>query len=739
MAIWTPTNKTEKADLIKDLKRMADSIDDEKVQKETGKRLITSEEANKLARLENYDDTKLNEKIEEQETKIAELEEEVEALYGDFEPAKASGEIVTITDGVDKSRVEVQGDGNSYQDTREGYNLVKFESETSTQNGVTSKYKENTVKINGTNAGIGVIIPGTGNRKSIGKFKAGTYTYFVRILGGTVSFGVADTDFAMSIYDLAEGGSNVASINYLGINILKKTFTLTEEKELYYGCYINKASATFNNLEIGFVIHEGTETKPYENYGATPSTEFPSDIEVIDMVNRLPKTAEHIHTANGGTITSNGKGEYSIKGTFTATTYYDFPLDKEVTIQKGEYLHCLNNVLNGNVAVALIYNTTQVTFTSFSAVNKIQDISAYVGKTFNKFRLYTNANNTMDITVKPMLVKSSTYKPFVPYGCIGLLQRGKNLFDKKSIGWSGNGVVEFYHIFLGAGTYTMSSPDMPVFSQGKNLFFLAGKVTSGATSNVNGVDKDTPRTVTTTDGYVTIGNRYNYNNDVGLYHPEDYNWQIEKGTVATEFEEYKENLIPIDLAGNSLAKVGDIADLLNIGLDGSVSDKKATDRYIFTGEESSLIENYVTKGLFQITLDNVTIDLDTPRAKSNYLKGTAGKYITQTGVNNCVSTYNGNRIFIRIDEFANNLDGLKNWLKEKYTNGTPLYVDYVLAKSNTIELPSISSIKLFEGTNNFELVTNLDTTLEVSYRKSNKKRLKALESAVLSLGGISNV
>ena len=62
-------------------------------------------------------------------------------------------------------------------------------------------------------------------------------------------------------------------------------------------------------------------------------------------------------------------------------------------------------------------------------------------------------------------------------------------------------------------------------------------------------------------------------------------------------------------------------------------------------------------------------------------------------------------------------------------------MDYQLATPQTIPLPSIEPITLFEGTNVFELITNLGTTLAVTYKVSNKSRLEALENAILSLGG----
>lgn len=193
----------------------------------------------------------------------------------------------------------------------------------------------------------------------------------------------------------------------------------------------------------------------------------------------------------------------------------------------------------------------------------------------------------------------------------------------------------------------------------------------------------------------------------------------------TDYEKYKEpKTIAIDLAGEKLAKVN-LEDNLIIGVNGSVNAKKITKEYILTGDETSLIENYVTKGLFQITLDNVSTDLTKVRAKSNYLKGTTGEIIRQTEGNYLVSTYDSNRIFFKINDFANDLQGFRAWLKEKYNAGTPLRILYETTEPTTIELPSIEPITLFEGTNVFELITNLGTTIKVEYIVNAEKLMKA--------------
>lgn len=93
---------------------------------------------------------------------------------------------------------------------------------------------------------------------------------------------------------------------------------------------------------------------------------------------------------------------------------------------------------------------------------------------------------------------------------------------------------------VGDGTFTMSttcprSPNMNYV----NLFFLAGNVSSGASTNTNGVYSGQTRTVNAINGYVTFAYRY-----VDGTNPADYETQIESGSSATSYEPYA-NVCPI--------------------------------------------------------------------------------------------------------------------------------------------------------------------------------------------------
>ena len=84
---------------------------------------------------------------------------------------------------------------------------------------------------------------------------------------------------------------------------------------------------------------------------------------------------------------------------------------------------------------------------------------------------------------------------------------------------------------------------------------------------------------------------------------------------------------------------------------------------------------------------------------------------------NSIAVYNNGkslRFCVNKNEFFN-LEAFKAWVKSKYDEGNPVLVYYKLATPQIITLPSISPIELWQGTNIFKLITNLDTDFEVEY------------------------
>ena len=139
-------------------------------------------------------------------------------------------------------------------------------------------------------------------------------------------------------------------------------------------------------------------------------------------VNKLPYAESGTATNNGITFKSNGDGTYLITGTTgaeSANPYFD--LLGEYTIQDGDYIHLMNSVANSGVQLSLDKaGTGNIDYWTMSTANRIAAISgSKTGQTVSRLRMYVAANTSdVNITVKPMICKSSTAISFAPYSNI---------------------------------------------------------------------------------------------------------------------------------------------------------------------------------------------------------------------------------------------------------------------------------------------------------------------------------
>lgn len=182
------------------------------------------------------------------------------------------------------------------------------------------------------------------------------------------------------------------------------------------------------------------------------------------------------------------------------------------------------------------------------------------------------------------------------------------------------------------------------------------------------------------------------------------NIQLEEGTTATAYEPYKSQVATFPLSeGQKLMEGSYLAD------DGIHHRRK---QVVLDGSESSWRENGVTKGLFQVTLSNVYVNNNTINAMSNLLVGNTGTNIVQANsyVDNSVATFSNNRLFFRINTYANNLNGLKSWL-----SSNSLTVEYELAEEEIVAYTeeqqeawnNIKNLTLFEGVNHISSEANM--------------------------------
>lgn len=639
------------------------------------------------------------------------------------------GESVVVADGDVEKEVKATVNGNSYQYSTEGYNELKVD-ETNwelTDNGIKGLGKA------GTSTGVSLSAVDI-------NLKANT-TYYLNFV--LLSRPTNSVSFSTSIDKVAND-----SISFLGIEkttnftigkVVTKTYTPTKDETLKVIMWGNANSEIFEFQ--CWITTDSTKTKyePYTN-GASPNIEYPQEVEVVEGVNELQIDKEYWE------LTDNG-----IKNLYKNSSVL---LGKEINL-KANITYYINFVLlsRPTVSTTFVAYIDNVSNDSISAINIEVESRFTIGKVVTKsytptkdevltFKMWGNENGeTFEFQYWVTTVPNA---PYLPYGHIGLVQRGKNVFsiDKallydtpsitgviegNSISMSGNGTWGNYALLFEnpkentdvsisadflesviAGKKGISIYGKNQLNKDANDLVVLKSVMVDVALNTKTRIENTANTGTYKYIYVrfwnnatatTLSTRTNCTVD---------NIQMELGEP-TPYEPYIEPILkPINLEGNSLAKVGEIADLLNIWVDGSVSIEKKIDKDIYNGSKKWGKSSNTSNTIFY--LQNTQRAMSDIIAICNYFKAKRvwDKDIVGIELYDTVNI----RVGLGLNSPITTADEFNNWLAEHN-----LEVWYPLREEHyeTIELPSIEPITLFEGTNVFELVTNLGTTMALTY------------------------
>lgn len=176
-----------------------------------------------------------------------------------------TGAKVTVNDTYINNQTKFNIDGNSYQETTEGKNLINPFSKYSagystTVNGVTfTLLEDGKIRVNGTATGgraaFAFFIPDT-------TVKAGNYILSRGSEKVQVEAKIGDT-----YYRVAGSSSNVS---------------IVEAQKIFYVALIVNEGLTVNNEVVYAQLEDGTVATEYEQYGTMPSEKFPSAIKNVD-------------------------------------------------------------------------------------------------------------------------------------------------------------------------------------------------------------------------------------------------------------------------------------------------------------------------------------------------------------------------------------------------------------------------------------------------------------------------
>lgn len=389
------------------------------------------------------EDIKANkESIEALQTENIEIKSENERLRNDIKsialPGEASGESIHLEDSSD-ARCKIEIGGNQKQDTREGYNQFKITSTQTQSAGVNiTKIDESSVSYQGTTTGMftHMLVEYDGNGLEI------TKQMYLKAFGN-----LTNAIFSVKIIKSGE-----TEPRYLRLSP-DLVLSVGDVLQQIYIQQQNTGILVSGTLQVLLTDYENKD-KPYEQYGASPSIDFPSSVKAVGNI----KNILDMSNAKGGTsggITCNMivDGSYKYKGTATSQYInvwfmggYATDLPTLFTLEPGTYYINDVSLFEGTTGFANDSSKKIWTFIRAYNVTGVRAPNAISG-------------NTYDETKYPIIAEIDHEIPWVPYnyGSVQVNIQNKNyLGDIVKGSVTENGIIATYdgEKFLCKGTTT---------------------------------------------------------------------------------------------------------------------------------------------------------------------------------------------------------------------------------------------------------------------------------------------
>lgn len=316
-------------------------------------------------------------------------------------------------------QLELSLAGKTTQKNRAGYNILKNSSflndlsdwavlKSGTTPEITTYNGKKCLHFNGSLGSRQYVSQSIEKRIAVGKTYTVTCMAFLKdFVAGTTNcflsfyFDGKKTDGAWTGESIASGVAafNSKSYDYSKGTFIKTkyTFKIKEDTDLTkaFGFYIYARDFTGDLYVYDVQIAEGTEAKDWEDFGISPSPDFPSPIESVGRINWL-----------------------DVPSTYEVTSLV---IKKNLMIPKGTYTVSAENIVFGNGTSALIrfkfgnddkyvYLSASNNFTgNVVATDYIHEIIIYSSGSYNE-----SLNKTSTFT-NLMLNKGSYKVPYVPY------------------------------------------------------------------------------------------------------------------------------------------------------------------------------------------------------------------------------------------------------------------------------------------------------------------------------------
>ena len=653
---------------------------------------------------------------------------------------QASGNVIYLDDSSNMPIENLKINGGYSQDTRQGYNLLQNIATSQTINGVTFSVQEDG----------SVIANGTANANAIFycinglTLSAGDYIFNGCPNGGsgtTYKSDIIKTDNNALITDF---GNDISMVN------------INEDTEIKYVRLVVYSGYKANNLIFKPQLIEGTISKPYEKYGASPTPDYPSEIKTVG--NNVNYFKIEPQVTYGVTITENADGGIVLNGTATQTAR----ITNVVNLGVGDFtLSVKSNKINSNVYVrtrnkaGTLGLTTPLTDTSKIISNNTEAYSTEL--TINKDTVLE------DFILYPKLEKGLVATPYSSYnqGNVEVNIKNKNIMPIINLDtnweYTNNGIKN-----LSQNT----GVDITEFKikKGKTVSFgikMFSKPISDSTFTIY-IDNDSNviagfNSFNSYDVNKTVSRSYTAERDCtarirlwGNANSETFEFQLwAELDSLTEYEKHQSQTIIMPVQQEMLS--GDYIEDF---------EHHEWKKLILTGDEtityynapSTEIANNLDTAYFTIGITERAQGISNNIISNMFrnLYTTGGIWGTAISTSDTLKESIAADASIRLRINKNRLQGydnsltknekialLKTYIKSKYDAGTPMILYYELAEPLELQLTNeqkeaINSINTYKNVTNISLSDEL-TSIDITYKKDLESEHNGFEKDISNL------
>lgn len=650
-------------------------------------------------------------------------------IYTDFKlenlgnPQTVEGKRISV-EARNRKIVDISLHGETSQATRSGKNLFDLKTYLSDRNVSYTENEDGSLTFNSSSAG-----------KLYTQPLVFSDTNKIVSLSGIITEGTAVN---ARIQLLNESNAIVGEIKP---SVLKRENLSANKLRFNWG---TAGTITMKNIQL----EEGTTATEYEQYGASPSPDYPSPIENVEGRNKFNKTVNYIQLYMDINSIITSTNDYI--GYIKCKPNTKYSISKPKTYAQSFYIGSTNVFPSNNV------NVINGVFSS--SPTKYENYITPANAEYLVFRIGPEGNG---ITLKEMLdniqVEEGTVAtPYVPYNSLEFKVEGKNklkglstpltdsdywynvnknYFEPLEDGWGKfsydnsegtstvfiNAQMKLQKINLKPNTqYTFITEFRnSTISENASAFFT---VTSGNPTDVWQATKTVgysyinqgeivKLTATTKEDFtgITTGLATYLRLGAGTSGTVEARISVIEGDYDTtdfEYEPYKSQVVTFPLGEEKLMEGSYLAE------DGVHNLNR---QYIFTGDET-FIEGTGGTDYFKV-YTQVVLNLKKTGVSNIRCSHFKTGNIAFGGEKNTVSgnEVNGNLYFCIDNTIVNSIAEMQEYLTEQYANGTPVIIEYELAEPETVPYTAeqqeawdkIKNLTLFEGLNHISSNANM--------------------------------